>query len=38
MLRRAPNFTVGNWDSTSVGFTSVVRTGLAAHHTTSLRA
>jgi hypothetical protein len=29
MLRRVPNFTVGNWDSTTAGFTSVVRTGLA---------
>jgi hypothetical protein len=27
MLRRAPNFTVGNWGSTNPGFT--LRTGLA---------
>jgi hypothetical protein len=27
MLRRAPNFAVGNWGSTNPGFT--VRTGLA---------
>jgi hypothetical protein len=29
MLRRMPNCTVGNWGSTTAGFTSVVRPGLA---------
>jgi hypothetical protein len=37
MLRRVLPFTVGSWGSTNAGFTSVVRTGLAARHVPYLR-